>query len=106
MTKLMYGTYTLTLSLQIDVLFQCIIEKPIILTLQIYFIKILNVSYITHATLTLNPLCLINKTLTLAVHDNTGAEDSSLPNSQHELQMDKRNIASVVREFFGTHKPR
>jgi len=39
------------------------------------------------------------------VHDNTGAEDSSLLNS-HDLQMDKRNIASVAREFFGTYKPR
>ena len=54
---------------------------------------------------TLNPLSLIKQILTLAVHDNTGAEDSSLLNS-HDLQMDKRNIASVAREFFGTYKPR
>jgi len=39
------------------------------------------------------------------VHDNTDAEDSSLLDS-HDLQMDKRNIASVAREFFGNYQPR
>jgi len=39
------------------------------------------------------------------VHDYTDAEESSLLDS-HDLQMDKRNIASVAREFFGTYQPR
>lgn len=47
----------------------------------------------------------INKFLTLTVHDYTDAEESSLLDS-HDLQMDKRNIASVAREFFGTYQPR
>jgi len=39
------------------------------------------------------------------VHDNTDAEESSFVDT-NDIQMDKRNIASVAREFFGTYKPR
>jgi len=37
-------------------------------------------------------------------HDLHGAEDSTLSDPS-ELQMDKRNIASVAREFYGSYKP-
>ena len=43
-----------------------------------------------------------NIILTMTVNDINGAEELSDPS---ELQMDKRNIASVAREFYGSYKP-
>ena len=54
--------------------------------------------------MTLNFLSLTNLILTLAVHDINGAEESTVSDPS-ELEMDKRNIASVAREFYGSYKP-
>ena len=54
--------------------------------------------------MTFDLISLTNIILTLAVNDTDGAEDSSLSDPS-ELEMDKRYIGSVAREFYGSYKP-
>ena len=54
--------------------------------------------------MTFNFLSLTNIILTLAVNDINGAEESTLSDPS-EIEMDKRNIGSVAREFYGSYKP-